>query len=48
LYYEKNGIKDDALHFNVDMLEREDEYNLMYYLGLSGDIKIPYQLNMNG
>ena len=36
---QKNGVKDDALHFNVDMLEREDGYNLMYYLGLSGDIK---------
>ena len=36
---EKKGIKDDALDFNVKMLEKEDGYNLMYYLSLAAHIQ---------
>lgn len=35
----KKGIKDDLLDFNVDMLERENGYDLIYYLGLTSDLK---------
>ena len=36
---EEKGIKDELLDFNVSMLEKEDGYDMMYYLGLIGDIK---------
>jgi hypothetical protein len=36
---DKKGIKDEALAFPVRILEREDGYNLIYYMGLISEIK---------